>query len=40
MANSADALIVIWDGQSRGIQNMISIVKKKDLLVRVVNYKS
>lgn len=38
MANSADALIAFWDGESRGTKNMIDLARKKGLLVRVVNY--
>lgn len=39
MANSADALIAFWDGQSHGTRGMINLAKKKGLLVRVINYK-
>lgn len=38
MANSADALIAFWDGQSRGTKNMINVARTKGLLVRVINY--
>lgn len=33
MADMADALIVIWDGESRGSQSMIEAAKAKGLLV-------
>ena len=39
MANSADALIAFWDGQSHGTKSMINIARNKGLLVRVINYK-
>lgn len=38
MANFADALIAIWDGQSRGTKNMIETAKKKGLRIRVVTF--
>ena len=38
MANSADALIAFWDGQSKGTKNMINIAKTKGLGVRVISY--
>lgn len=38
MANSADALIAFWDGQSRGTQSMINIARAKGLPVRVIRY--
>ena len=38
MANSADALIPFWDGQSKGTKSMINIAKTKGLGVRVISY--
>lgn len=38
MADNADALIVFWDGTSRGAANMINIARKKNLPVRVIQY--
>lgn len=35
MADNADALIAIWDGKSRGTQNMIDIARRKGLRVHV-----
>ena len=35
MADNADALIAVWDGQSSGTQNMIQTAAKKDLKVFV-----
>lgn len=35
MAENADALIALWDGQSRGTKNMIETAKKLGLLVYV-----
>jgi hypothetical protein len=35
MANYSEALIAIWDGSSRGTNNMIDIAKKKNLKVFV-----
>lgn len=35
MANNADALVAIWDGQSRGTKNMIDVAKRKGLSVFV-----
>ena len=40
MADAADALIAFWDGQSKGTENMIGIARKRNLLVRVVGYKT
>ncbi len=37
MADNADALIVFWDGQSKGTQNMIMEAKKKGVAVRIYN---
>lgn len=38
MSNHADALVVFWDGKSRGTQHMIREAEKKKLLLRVVDY--
>jgi hypothetical protein len=38
MADMADALIAIWDGNSRGTKNMIETAKKKGLKVFVHRY--
>jgi hypothetical protein len=38
MSNHADALVVFWDGKSRGTQHMIREAKNKKLLLRVVEY--
>lgn len=38
MANSADALIAFWNGQSKGTKSMINIAKTKGLGVRVISY--
>ena len=35
MANSADALFAIWDGESKGTKHMIDIAMKKNLPVSV-----
>lgn len=35
MAEYADALVAIWDGQSRGTKHMIDIAKRKGLSVYV-----
>ncbi len=35
MAEVADALIAIWDGQSKGTRNMISIAKRHNLKIYV-----
>lgn len=38
MADYADALIVFWDGESRGTMHMIDLAKKKGIPVRIVKY--
>ncbi|MFD1292366.1 SLOG family protein [Lutibacter holmesii] len=38
MANYADALIVFWDGKSRGAKHMIELAKRNHLKVQVCNY--
>lgn len=35
MANNAEALIALWDGESRGTKHMIDIAKEKGLSVYV-----
>lgn len=35
MAQRAEALIAIWDGQSRGTKDMIELARKYGLLVRI-----
>ena len=35
MAENADACIVIWDGESNGTKNMISLAKKKGLMLHI-----
>ena len=37
-ASGADALIVFWDGKSRGTKNMIDTATKRGLKVAVVRY--
>lgn len=39
MGNCADALIAFHDGRSRGTMHMIDYAKKKELKVRVKNFK-
>ena len=39
MAENAEALFAIWDGESRGTKHMIDIATAKGLVVRVVNLK-
>lgn len=38
MAMFADALIVFWDGQSKGTKSMINIAKKYNLEIRIIKY--
>jgi len=38
MANAADAVVVFWDGKSKGSKHMIDIAKKVGLPLRVVIY--
>lgn len=38
MSENADALVAFHDGKSTGTADMISIAKKKGLLVRVIKY--
>ena len=37
MADNADALIAIWDGESRGTKHMIDIARRKGLKVWIQN---
>ncbi len=39
MATKADALIAVWDGESRGTKHMIEVAKQYDLKVYVHNIK-
>ena len=38
MAHNADALVVFWDGQSRGTKNMIEIASRLGLQIRIIRY--
>lgn len=38
MAQTADAVIAFWDGESHGTKHMIDIAEEKGLDKRVVNY--
>lgn len=38
MADNADALVVFWDGKSKGTSHMINIAKQKNLKIRIVNF--
>tara|TARA_R110000822_G_scaffold74178_2_gene178330 strand:- start:6972 stop:7349 length:378 start_codon:yes stop_codon:yes gene_type:complete len=38
MAEHADALVALWDGESRGTQHMINIANEKNLPTRIINY--
>lgn len=38
MAEVADGLVAFWDGKSKGTQNMIELMKKKNSFLHVVNY--
>jgi len=37
MAKNADALIAVWDGSSRGTQNMIDLAENRGLRVFIFN---
>lgn len=37
MAEHSDALVVFWDGQSRGTQHMINLATEKGLAIRVIS---
>lgn len=38
MANYADALIVFWDGESKGTKNMLKQAKGKGLKIKICRY--
>ena len=38
MAMNADALVALWDGESRGTQHMINIAKEHYLPTRIINF--
>ena len=38
MAERADAVVVFWDGKSRGSKHMIDIAKHNNIPTRVINY--
>lgn len=38
MGEYADALILFWDGVSRGSQHMLKIATEQNLLIRIINY--
>ncbi len=38
MAENAHAVIVFWDGKSKGTKHMIDISKKYNLLLKIVKY--
>lgn len=38
MAKYADALIVFWDGKSKGTKHMIDLAKKYNLKIRIVHF--
>ena len=38
MAQNADALVALWDGESRGTQHMINIAKEHHLPTRIINF--
>jgi hypothetical protein len=38
MAAYADALVLFWDGRSRGSASMLGMARKHNLLVRIVYY--
>jgi glycerophosphoryl diester phosphodiesterase len=40
MADNADALIAVWDGQSHGTKNMIDIARSRGLMVHVWHIES
>jgi hypothetical protein len=39
MADYADALIAVWDGQSRGTQHMVKLAELKNLPIFVYHYR-
>lgn len=40
MAEYADALIVFWDGESKGTKHMIDLATKKNLKIKIIRYKN
>lgn len=38
MADYADALVAFWDGESRGTEHMIRIMKDKNKALRIVKF--
>ena len=38
MTNSANAIIAFWDGKSFGIADLIEQAKKKNVIIRIVQY--
>jgi len=38
MAKYSDGLIAFWDGKSKGTKHMITIAKKYNLNIKIVNY--
>jgi hypothetical protein len=38
MAQYADALIVFWDGSSKGTKHMIDLAKSANLQIKIINY--
>jgi len=38
MAEYADALIVFWDGKSKGTKHMIDLAEKAKIEVRIINF--
>jgi hypothetical protein len=38
MANHADAVVVFWDGKSRGTRHMIKLARQKNLPLRIVTF--
>ena len=39
MAENADALVVFWDGKSRGTKNMIELASNKGIPIRIRRYR-
>ena len=39
MATDADALVALWDGESRGTKHMIAIANQMGLPTRIINFK-
>lgn len=39
MANIGNALIAFWDGESKGTKHIIDQAKKRNLAVKVFNFK-